>query len=90
MTLQGILIFILLIWNLLVLTIYGLDKKRARSGSWRISEKTLLLESLLLGGLGAFLGGYVFHHKTRKWYFQTCWYLGMFVDALALYFIWQI
>ena len=34
-----------------------LIKKKAEHGRWRIPEKTLLLESILFGGIGAFLGG---------------------------------
>ena len=42
---------------------YGVDKIKAIKGKWRIPEKTLLWESILFGGLGAFLGGNFFHHK---------------------------
>lgn len=44
---------------------YGLDKRRAVRGEWRISERTLLLLAFLGGAAGAFLGMKVFHHKTR-------------------------
>lgn len=44
---------------------YGLDKRRAVRGEWRISERTLLLLASLGGAAGAFLGMKVFHHKTR-------------------------
>ena len=43
----------------------GIDKKRARSQAWRIPERTLILTAFLGGGMGALLGMYVFHHKTR-------------------------
>ena len=38
---QGI-TFAILIWNLLVFMIYGIDKSKARKGAWRIPEKYLL------------------------------------------------
>ena len=38
----------LLIWNLLVFLIYGIDKSKARRGAWRIPEKILLLLALLV------------------------------------------
>lgn len=44
---------------------YGLDKRRAVRGEWRISERTLLLLAFFGGAAGAFLGMKVFHHKTR-------------------------
>ncbi len=43
----------------------GADKRKARQGSWRIQEKTLLALALLGGGIGSLLGMYVFHHKTK-------------------------
>lgn len=43
----------------------GIDKKRARCQAWRIPERTLILTAFLGGGMGALLGMYVFHHKTR-------------------------
>jgi len=45
--------------------VYGVDKLRAKKGGWRIPEKTLLALALLGGGVGAFLGMRLFHHKTR-------------------------
>lgn len=54
------LLLALLLWNILVFATYAIDKRRAIRGAWRISEKTLMIESLLLGGFGAFLGGEVF------------------------------
>ena len=79
----------LLIWNLLIFLIYGIDKSKARGGAWRIPEKILLLLALTCGGFGAWLAGIRFHHKTRKWYFKTVWFLGMVTTLVALYFIWR-
>ena len=79
----------LLIWNLLIFLIYGIDKSKARRGAWRIPEKILLLLALTCGGFGAWLAGIRFHHKTRKWYFKTVWFLGMVTTLVVLYFIWR-
>ena len=35
-----------------------------------ISEKTLIGIAVIGGSVGAILGMYVFHHKTRHWYFR--------------------
>ena len=51
--------------NLLVLLIYGMDKRKARKQQWRIPERTLLLLAVL-GPFGAVFGMYAFHHKTQK------------------------
>ena len=55
--------------NLATFIVYGVDKRRARKGKWRVPEKTLFLLPLLGGSAGALLGMRVFHHKTRHWYF---------------------
>ena len=52
-------------WNLIVFFVYGLDKLKAKTEKWRISEKTLMLLALFFGGTGALLGMGVFHHKTQ-------------------------
>lgn len=63
------------IWiYLLVVNIIGLlairnDKKRAERHAWRISEKKLFGISLIGGSIGTWLGIYLWHHKTKHWYF---------------------
>ncbi|MBQ6353259.1 MAG: DUF1294 domain-containing protein [Mogibacterium sp.] len=52
--------------NLVAFAAFGIDKRRARIGAWRIPEKTLLLLAVLGGSVGAWLGMTTFHHKTRK------------------------
>ena len=81
--------FAILIWNLLVFMIYGIDKSKARKGAWRIPEKYLLSFAFLCGGFGAWLAGVTFHHKTRKWYFKTVWFLGIVTTLVVLYLIWR-
>lgn len=85
---QGI-TFAILIWNLLVFMIYGIDKSKAKRGAWRIPEKYLLSFAFLCGGFGAWLAGITFHHKTRKWYFKTIWFLGIVTTLVALYLTWR-
>ncbi|WP_195183358.1 DUF1294 domain-containing protein [Streptococcus infantis] len=85
---QGI-TFAILIWNLLVFMIYGIDKSKAKRSAWRIPEKYLLSFAFILGGFGAWLAGITFHHKTRKWYFKTVWFLGIVTTLVTLYLIWR-
>ncbi len=56
--------------NLITFGAYGWDKYKAKAGSWRIPEKTLLLLTAVGGSMGALLGMKVFHHKTmhKKFY----------------------
>ncbi|HFI0300869.1 TPA: DUF1294 domain-containing protein [Streptococcus suis] len=85
---QGFALF-LMIWNLVVFLVYGLDKGKARKGSYRISEKTLLLLTYVGGGLGAWAGGTHFRHKTQKKYFQLAWAIGVLIDAVIMYWMWK-
>ena len=55
--------------NVVSFTVYGIDKRKARRGAWRVPEKTLFLLPLLGGSVGALLGMKVFRHKTKHWYF---------------------
>lgn len=56
--------------NVIAFGVYGLDKYKAKAGSWRTPEKTLLLLAAVGGSIGALLGMKVFHHKTmhKKFY----------------------
>lgn len=64
-----ILFVYLIIINLLSLFLMTEDKRRARRHLWRIPERTLFAAALVGGSVGALLGMYLFHHKTRHWYF---------------------
>ena len=62
--------YILIFWNVAVFLLYGYDKLMAIKNGWRVSEKTLLLCALLLGGIGAYLGMTGFRHKTKHTHFK--------------------
>ena len=62
---------VLIVINLVTFALMGIDKRRARRGAWRISEKALFLTTACFGGLGGVLGMKVFHHKTKHWYFRV-------------------
>lgn len=64
-TIAAYLIFL----NIAGFLIMGEDKRRAKMRRWRISERMLFLVSILGGSIGTWAGMYVFHHKTRHWYF---------------------
>ena len=59
----------LAIMNLIGISLMMIDKRRAIRHAWRIPEKMLFLCSLLGGSIGTWAGMYLFHHKTRHWYF---------------------
>ena len=64
-----LLIVYLLLINIAAFALFGADKRKARRGDWRISEKGLFLSAVLGGSLGAMIGMRLFHHKTKHWYF---------------------
>ncbi len=57
-------IYYLIVINVIAFLMYGMDKWKAKRGSWRISEATLLLMAVAGGSIGALLGMNVWHHKT--------------------------
>ena len=68
--LNNILIYFLVI-NVLGFFAMGIDKWKAKRGSWRIPENTLFMFTVLGGGIGTIVGMYIFRHKTRKKYFTV-------------------
>lgn len=57
--------FLLLI-NTFTFFLYIIDKRKAVKGKRRISEKTLLVFTILCGGIGTLLGMCLANHKTRN------------------------
>lgn len=63
----------------------GIDKFCAILNIWRIKEATLLVLSLIGGGIGGFLAMLIFHHKIRKYYFMIVFMLSIISHAI-IYF----
>lgn len=59
-------ILYLIVINIFSFVTYGLDKYFSKKKMFRISEKTLLLLSIMGGYFGALISMYLFHHKTKK------------------------
>ncbi len=76
---------ILLIWNMIVMLIYGIDKLRAKMHASRISEMSLLVCAFLLGGIGAMFGMLLFNHKTSKIKFRILVPLSAVLGITAIY-----
>ena len=57
-------VYILICINVVTFLVYGIDKWKAKQGSWRISEATLLMLAVIGGTIGALLGMQVWRHKT--------------------------
>ena len=87
---KKIILIVLILMSLAAFIAMGIDKRRARLGKWRISEKVLFLLALLGGAVGGTAGMLIFRHKTKHWYFKfgfpilavlqlaACLYFGLF------------
>ena len=62
---KNILIYLLVI-NLIGFFAMGIDKHKAKKDLWRIPEGTLMMITILGGGIGTISGMYTFRHKTKK------------------------
>lgn len=64
-----VLITYYLLVNLLGFYAMYTDKLRAKKRAFRIPEATLFATAIIGGSIGCIAGMYMFHHKTRHWYF---------------------
>ena len=83
-TVVVIALVVIAVMNVVSFVLMGIDKRRARRGVWRISEKALFLSTACFGGLGGVLGMKVFHHKTKHWYFRVFFPVLLFVQVVLL------
>ena len=80
-------VYILICINVLTFLVYGIDKRKAKQGSWRISEGTLLTLAIFGGSIGALLGMQIWHHKTMHKKFKYGLPLIMLAQISLIYFI---
>lgn len=74
--------------SVVTFAVYGFDKRAARQGDQRVSERALHMLALAGGWPGALVGQRVFGHKTRKQPFRTVFWATL-VPPLALV-IWTL
>jgi uncharacterized membrane protein YsdA (DUF1294 family) len=81
------LLFLILyfILNAFSFALYGLDKSKAKKGTRRISEQSLLITSFL-GPIGAWFGMQYFRHKTQKPRFKFL--VPLFIGVHILLVLW--
>ena len=65
------------VMSLIAFILYGVDKKKAKKGAWRIPEAVLLNFGFFGGAIGAIVGMETFRHKTKHWYFWLFNILGL-------------
>lgn len=83
---EHIIIYFIVI-NIIGFFVMLIDKEKAKRGSWRIPEKTLLTIALLGGGVGTTAGMYLFRHKTKKLRFSIG-FPAILITEIALIIYW--
>lgn len=78
----------LLAMNLLAFVLMASDKKKAKSGAWRVPEKVLFLSAILGGSIGAIVGMQAFRHKTKHWYFKYGMPAILIIQVVLAAFLW--
>lgn len=58
----GIYLFVV---NLIAFILFAIDKYKSKKSKWRISERTLIVISLIGGSVGALMSMKAFRHKTK-------------------------
>ena len=81
------LLYYLIVITIVTFLVYGIDKWKAKQGSWRISEATLLILAAIGGSIGALLGMRVWHHKTMHKKFKYGLPLILLVQIALIYLI---
>ncbi len=89
MNIKTILAIWLVIINLVSLALFYTDKQRAIKHKWRISEATLFTSAIIGGSIGAIAGMYLFHHKTKHWYFVLGMPVILVIQVVLLWWLWQ-
>lgn len=73
--------------NIIGFTIMGVDKYLAKKKNYRVPEATLFTFALFGGSLGTTLAMFLFHHKTRHWYFLYGMPLILFIQVAVIFFL---
>ena len=83
------LLYYLIVINVVTILVYGIDKWKAKQGSWRISEATLLILAVIGGSIGALLGMKLWRHKTQHKKFKYGLPLILLAQIALIYLISQ-
>ena len=84
-----IVLIVLAVLNIVSFGLMAYDKRCARAGKWRVSEKALFIAAACFGGLGGVLGMVLCRHKTKHWYFKLFFPLMLIVQIVLLWFGYQ-
>ena len=80
-------VYYLIALNIVTFLVYGIDKIKAKQKIRRIREASLLVLAVLGGSIGALLGMYVWHHKTKHKKFKYGLPMILLAQIAIIYFI---
>ena len=83
---SGLLIYLAVV-NILTIIVFGVDKINAKANRQRVRIVALLGLALIGGSLGALIGMYGFHHKTKKAYFTVGVPLILLMQVVVLFYV---
>ena len=84
---ENTIMYYLIVINIVTFLVYGIDKWKAKQGSWRISEATLLILAVFGVSIGALLVMKVWHHKTQHKKFKYGLPLILLAQIALIYLI---
>ena len=82
-----ILLIYLAVVNILTIIVFGVDKMNAKSNRQRVRIVTLLGLAFIGGSVGALIGMYGFHHKTKKADFTVGVPLILLMQVVVLFYV---
>ena len=82
-----ILLIYLAVVNILTIIVFGVDKMNAKPNRQRVRIVTLLGLAFIGGSVGALIGMYGFHHKTKKAYFTVGVPLILLMQVVVLFYV---
>ena len=77
------------VWNILVFIVYAMDKSRAKARRHRISERLLLVLTILAGGVGAIFAMLILRHKTKTAIFRIIVPIALVLQVLGVVLLWN-
>ena len=86
-TLLLLVVFQMVFINITTFAAYGIDKRAAKRGKWRISENNLHTLEFLGGWLGAYVAQKIYRHKTSKTSYRRMYKLMIVMEFAAVYVI---
>ena len=70
--------------SIVTFTVYAIDKSAATKGTWRTSESTLHLLSLVGGWPGALVAQQKLRHKSKKQFFRFVYWITVALNCALL------